>query len=71
MLFGLGLGLVVAVGVYLRPPSGTRSAEPPSKLAVAERPAARPASRAASEERKRWKALSVFAREAGRAKGRR
>jgi ribosome biogenesis GTPase len=27
--------------------------------------------RAASEERKRWKALSVFAREAGRAKGRR
>lgn len=51
MLFGLGLGLVVAVGVYLRPPSGTRSAEPPSKLAVAERPAARPASRAASEER--------------------
>lgn len=28
MLFGLGLGLVVAIGVYLRVPSGTRTAEP-------------------------------------------
>jgi len=51
MLFGLGLGLVVAVGVYLRPPSGARSAESPPKVATAERPAARPASRAASEVR--------------------
>jgi cell division protein FtsN len=28
MLFGLGLGLIVAIGVYLRAPSGTRSVQP-------------------------------------------
>jgi len=50
MLFGLGLGLVVAVGVYLRTPSGTRSAEPPPKVAAAERPATHPAPRTASQQ---------------------
>ena len=28
MLFGLGLGLIVAIGVYLRAPTGARTAEP-------------------------------------------
>ena len=53
MLFGLGLGLIVAVGVYLRAPSGTRSAAPAPTAAAAERPASRPAARnaAASAER--------------------
>jgi cell division protein FtsN len=40
MLFGLSLGLVVAIGVYLRPPSGTRTTATPSA----------PTSRAAGEE---------------------
>jgi cell division protein FtsN len=34
MLFGLGLGLVVAIGVYLRAPSGART--PSARTAVAE-----------------------------------
>jgi cell division protein FtsN len=46
MLFGLGLGLIVAVGVYLRAPSGTRAAEPTA--AAAERPAPRPSARVAA-----------------------
>jgi cell division protein FtsN len=46
MLFGLSLGLTVAIGVYLRAPSGARATEPAS-AAAAERPAARPAPRAA------------------------
>jgi cell division protein FtsN len=48
MLFGLGLGLIVAVGVYLRAPSGTRAAPPADTKAAAERPAARPSSRPAA-----------------------
>ena len=46
MLFGLGLGLVVAIGVYLRTPSGTRPSAPAHTLAAAERPASPSASRA-------------------------
>jgi cell division protein FtsN len=46
MLFGLGLGLIVAIGVYLRAPSATRAAEPAA--ATAERPNRRPAERAAA-----------------------
>jgi cell division protein FtsN len=46
MLFGLGLGLIVAVGVYLRAPSGTRAAEPAA--AAAERSAPRPSARVAA-----------------------
>jgi cell division protein FtsN len=34
MLFGLGLGLIVAIGVYLRTPSGTRAAEPRTAAAA-------------------------------------
>jgi cell division protein FtsN len=45
MLFGLSLGLIVAVGVYLRAPSAIRPAEPTA--AAAERPAQRPAARVA------------------------
>jgi cell division protein FtsN len=48
MLFGLGLGLIVAVGVYLRAPNGTRAPAPAEPKAATERPAARPASRAAA-----------------------
>ena len=47
MLFGLGLGLIVAVGVYLRAPSSTRAAPPADTKAAAERPA-RPSSRPAA-----------------------
>jgi cell division protein FtsN len=48
MLFGLGLGLIVAIGAYLRAPSGTPAAEPRVAAAApvtAERPAARTAPR--------------------------
>ena len=45
MLFGLGLGLIVAVGVYLRAPSGSRAAAPAEVKTAAERPNARPTSR--------------------------
>jgi cell division protein FtsN len=48
MLFGLGLGLIVAVGVYLRAPSGTRAATPAETKAAVERPATRPARPSAS-----------------------
>jgi cell division protein FtsN len=41
MLFGLSLGLIVAIGVYLRSPAGTRAPEPIA--AAAQRPAQRPA----------------------------
>jgi cell division protein FtsN len=34
MLFGLSLGLIVAIGVYLRAPSGTRATETPIASAV-------------------------------------
>lgn len=56
MLFGLGLGLIVAIGVYLRAPSGTRAAGPTSPAVAtvaAERPAARPAPRVASASAER------------------
>ena len=46
MLFGLSLGLIVAVAVYLRAPSGRGPAEPTA--AAAERPAERPAARVAA-----------------------
>ena len=48
MSFGLGLGLIVALGVYLRAPAGAR-ALPPS--AVAETPAPRAAGAKATETR--------------------
>jgi cell division protein FtsN len=60
MLFGLGLGLIVAIGVYLRVPAGAPA--PASRTAAtadvasaratpaATRPAERPAQRAAAEE---------------------
>jgi cell division protein FtsN len=46
MLFGLSLGLIVAIGVYLRAPTRIRAAEP--TVAAAERPAERPAPRVAA-----------------------
>jgi len=46
MLFGLSLGLIVAVAVYLRAPSGRGPAEPTA--AAAERPAQRPTARVAA-----------------------
>src|SRR5262245_38161175 len=48
MLFGLGLGLIIAVGVYLRAPAGTRPAEPKPTAAATERTSARTPSRVAS-----------------------
>lgn len=36
MLFGLGLGLIVAVGVYLRPPAAQRSVEPAAAAPASE-----------------------------------
>jgi cell division protein FtsN len=55
MLFGLGLGLTVAIGVYLRAPSGSR---PPAtaaetRAAATAKPASRPAPRAAAATPKR------------------
>jgi cell division protein FtsN len=47
MLFGLGLGLIIAVGVYLRAPFGTRPGQPAPAAAAAERPASRPTQRVA------------------------
>jgi cell division protein FtsN len=46
MLFGLGLGLIVAIGVYLRAPPATRTAEPAAP--AVERPARRPVERVAA-----------------------
>ena len=55
MLFGLGLGLIVAIGVYLRAPGArtTGAAPAAAAAAAAERPALRTSPRAAgtSEER--------------------
>jgi cell division protein FtsN len=53
MLFGLGLGLTIAIGVYLRAPSGARPAAAPDRTAStpAAKPAGRPASRVAASER--------------------
>lgn len=49
MLFGLGLGLIIAIGVYLRAPSGPKPAAPAAKpTASSARPAARPAPRVAA-----------------------
>jgi cell division protein FtsN len=45
MLFGLSLGLIVAAGVYMRAPSGTRPAE---TTAATEQPSQRPAGRVAA-----------------------
>jgi cell division protein FtsN len=46
MLFGLSLGLIVAIGVYLRAPARTSAAEPTT--AAAERPAQRTPARGAA-----------------------
>jgi cell division protein FtsN len=53
MLFGLGLGLTIAIGVYLRAPSGARPAAAPDRTTStpAAKPAGRPASRVAASER--------------------
>jgi cell division protein FtsN len=49
MLFGLGMGLTVAIGVYLRAPFGTRTTE--AVAAASDRPEPqRPASSAATEQ---------------------
>src|SRR5262245_60814849 len=51
MLFGLSLGLIVAIGVYLRAPSAPRAARAAPAAAApaaAERPTARTAPRVAS-----------------------
>src|SRR5262245_19444181 len=50
MLFGLGLGLTVAIGVYLRAPSGARTPAAPTETSstAAAKPAARPAPRVAA-----------------------
>jgi cell division protein FtsN len=62
MLFGLGLGLTVAIGVYLRAPSGERPpaarAETPSTVST--KPAARTAPRVASAASERDKAENRF-----------
>jgi cell division protein FtsN len=47
MLFGLSLGLLIAIGVYLRAPFGTGAA-PAAQAAAPERPAARTPPRVAS-----------------------
>ena len=48
MLFGLGVGLIIAIGVYLRAPSGPKPAAPPQASTTAPRPAARPSPRVAT-----------------------
>lgn len=49
MLFGLGLGLIIAIGVYLRAPSGPKPAAPAqAATTTATRPATRPAPRIAA-----------------------
>jgi cell division protein FtsN len=55
MLFGLGLGLVVAIGAYLRAPDATRAprAAAAATPAATERPAARTASPAAGASAER------------------
>jgi cell division protein FtsN len=57
MLFGLGLGLTIAIGVYLRTPSGARPAAAPDRTAStpAAKPAARPAPRVAAATSERDK----------------
>jgi cell division protein FtsN len=60
MLFGLGLGLVVAIGVYLRTPSGTRPPSSAQTLAAAERPASPSASRATAPTEPGAKAENRF-----------
>jgi cell division protein FtsN len=48
MLFGLGVGLIIAIGVYLRAPSGSQATAPVEAAATATRPAARSAPRVAA-----------------------
>ena len=50
MLFGLGLGLMIAIGVYVRAPSTARPTAAPERTASTDRakPAARPAPRVAA-----------------------
>ncbi len=52
MLFGLGLGLVVAIGVYLRAPAA-RTAEAAPAASAADRPAPRTPPRAAGQSEER------------------
>jgi cell division protein FtsN len=64
MLFGLGLGLIVAIGVYLRTPGGTRAPEPRARVAAetttprttpaAARSAAQPAGQRPAAEENRF-----------------
>ena len=62
MLFGVGVGLTVAIGVYLRAPSGARPpaarAETPSTATTT--PAPRPAPRVAAASAERDKAENRF-----------
>ena len=57
MLFGLGLGLIVAIGVYLRTPGGARAPEPRVRVAAETTPpratpaAARSAAQPAGQQR--------------------
>jgi cell division protein FtsN len=64
MLFGLALGLIIAVGVYLRAPFGTRSGEPAPAAAATERPASRvavaPAERKAQSENNRFQFYDIL-----------
>src|SRR5215510_13456386 len=57
MLFGLGLGLTIAIGVYLRAPSGARPAAAADRTSstAAAKPAARPAPRVAAATSERDK----------------
>ena len=49
MLFGLGLGLIIAIGVYLRAPSDAKpAARAQASTTTSTRPAARPAPRVAA-----------------------
>jgi cell division protein FtsN len=50
MLFGLGMGLIVAIGVYLRVPSGTRATAEIAAAAAEQPNAQRPAPKADSAQ---------------------
>ncbi len=78
MLFGLSLGLVVAIGVYLRVPAGTAPASPSTAVAVVQPATARAAPRSAARAEARprgarsahWESLR-FLRNPAAVRGRR